>query len=280
MIKPAVKKSPLTHLPLLLTREMPYVLPPMEFLAILLFSLPLQADTGDLRYRLETLYNEVDLLVRNQRSDQSGRARIERAFKALKVFDRIPMQPKIDTLRAELAHRAEEAGVGLVKLEVLGKDRPKKALPRVLVSDTPHFALSPDQIAETLHLRLTIKGDPSLIEQWIQKWPEDQLRLIEPESGYARPGLAHAGKDRFQLRARAYRFREIHFPTLKAHDPLDLLPEWARRNPVSFAASQPALWEYVKKIQEAIPRTSSPFETKGDLLLNSARMDFFLSKAK
>jgi hypothetical protein len=276
---------------LLPTREIPYELLPMEFFVVLLISLQLlisleafassePPSQADLRYRLETLYNEVDLLIRNQRSDESGRARVERAFSALRVLDRIPTEPRVATLRAELTHRAREAGLKLVKLEVLSMDQPQRPVPREIFSDTPRFRLEPDQIAQTLHLRLTLAGDGSLVEQWIQKWPEDQLRLIEPEHGYTRPGLKPLGKTQFQIRARAFRFRNIRFPTLKPRDPMELLPDAARRDPAAFAASEPELWTYVRRIREKIPQTPKPFEIKGDLLLGEARMNFFLSKAK
>src|SRR5579885_1189347 len=230
----------------------------MKWLAILLLALEAHASVTpqalprtlpraieDLRYRLETLYNEVDLLVRNQRSDRSDLARVERAFKALRVDERIPMEPRIESLKAELTRRARESGVKLLGLEVLSKDRPSKPVPRELYSDTPKFRLEPDQIAQTIHLRLTLSGDGPAIEQWIQKWPEDQLRLVEPEQGYERPGLKPTGHGRFTLKARVYRFRKIRFPTLKPRDPLQLLPTWARRDPAGFAKEDPALWDYV-----------------------------------
>lgn len=256
----------------------------MEWLAILLLSLQVQAASlplrDDLRYKLESLYNEMDLLLRNQRSDKSDLARVERAAKALRVEDRIPIEPEIGSLRAELDHRAREAGVKLLGLEVLSKDQPKTPIPRVLYSDTPKFRLEADQIAQTIHLRLILSGDGPAIEQWIQKWPEDQLRLIEPEQSYERPGLRAMGHGRFQLKARAFRFRKIRFPTLKPRNPLELLPGWARRDPAGFAKEDPKLWDFVCRIQEKIPETPEPFEMKGNLLLAEARMDFFLSKAK
>jgi hypothetical protein len=239
-----------------------------------------EAERSDLRYRLESLDNELELLVRNQRSDESGSARLDRAFEALRVLERIPLETGIDDLRAELAHRAKPSGVGLVRLEILARDKPKKPLPDSLFSDTPKFHLEPDQIAETLHLRLVISGDGPAIEEWIQKWPEDQLRLIEPEKGYARPGLRPAGNGRFRLQARVFRFRKIRFPRLKPRDPVSLLPAWARREPGRFAQAEPELWRYVRRIQERIPETQAPFEKKGELLLERARMSFFLSKAK
>ena len=239
-----------------------------------------EAERNELRYRLENLYNELDVLVRNERSDDSGRARIERHFAGLRLYQRIPMEASIGSLKEELSHRASELGVRLLSLDVLSHDQPKKPVPRELLSDTPKFRIEDDQLTETFHLKLTLAGDGPRIEEWIQTWPQDQLRLIEPERGYTRPGLTPAGPGRFTLRARTFRFRNIRFPRLKPRDPITLLPAWARRDPAAFASSEPFLWQYVRRIREKIPETPEPFEKKGALLLDSARMSFFLSKAK
>jgi hypothetical protein len=239
-----------------------------------------EAERSELRYRLESLSNEMELLIRNQRSDASDSARIGRAFEGLRVLDRIPLQPELASLRAELESRAKESGVKVVKIELLGHDRPKKRVPAELYSDTPSFKLEPDQIGETLHIRLYLAGDGPAVEEWIQRWPYDQLRLIEPEAGYKKPGLKPNGAGRFTLRARAFRFRDIHFPKLKPRDPISLLPAWARKDPGRFAATEPLLWQYIRNIQERIPLTAGPFDGLRELLLDKARMSFFLSKTK
>jgi hypothetical protein len=234
----------------------------------------------ELRYRLESLSNELELLILNQRSDESGRARLARDSAMLRIPERVPMKPELDSLRDELIHRARLAGLRLIRLEVLSKNKPKRPLPRELFNDTPRFRLDSDDVVETLRLKLTLGGDGPEIEQWIQTWPKDQLRLIEPEQGYARPGLKQVDVGTFALKARAYKFREIRFPKIKPRDPMALLPAWARHDPEWFAVNEPLLWGYVLKIQELIPKTAVPFEKKGNLLLESARMSFFLSKAK
>src|SRR4051812_142733 len=65
---------------------------------------------SELRFRIENLFNEVDLLIKNERADRSDLARQEREAKALKVYDRIPFEADLPGLKRQLAETASAQG--------------------------------------------------------------------------------------------------------------------------------------------------------------------------
>ncbi|HUP57926.1 MAG TPA: hypothetical protein VM598_10770, partial [Bdellovibrionota bacterium] len=229
---------------------------------------------SDLRYRLESLFNEVDLLVRNQRSDESDRARLGRELRELKVLERIPMKTDLDGLKRELSERARAFDIRVERVELVSADSPSRPVPREIATHLPSFRIETSQLVQTLRIRLVLKGDGPAIYDWIQRWPDDQVRLIEPEKGFERPGVTQVRAGRFSVWARAYRFREIRYPRLRPRDPAELLPAWAKRQPERFARQEPMLWDYVKRIREKIPETPSLYERRAAFLLDSARMSF------
>ena len=231
-----------------------------------------------LRYKLETLFNEQDLMVRNQKSDRSDLNRQQREFEVLKVLQRIPFKEEIAGLRSELNASAREKKLKVLSFQPLPRtQRANPQLPDSVYTDQqPRFRLNDQQLVETISFRVTVEGEEGSVKEWIASWPDDQMRLTEAE-GAPRP--RKGGKNRWSIRARAFRFRDIKFPSLKARDPKELLPQWARRDPESFARQEPLLWRLVEKIHAVAPKARPLYRQREDLILNSQRMSFFVSKA-
>jgi len=234
-----------------------------------------QAERASLRYKLENLFNEVDLLIRNQRVDEADVLRQEREMEALKVYERIPFTDDLEGLKEQLSESARQSGVKLERLLVLGRSKAKRRIPSSLLTDEPEFRLTPLDVVETLHLQLDARGSESAIQRWTSAWQTEQLRLVEP----AVDAPERQGVDRWQIQARTFRFRNIQFPALRPRPPEQLLPAWARRNSSEFARQEPLLWSFVEKVRALTPAALPLYRNRERFLLNGARMDFFLAKA-
>ncbi|MGK5082364.1 hypothetical protein WDW37_03585 [Bdellovibrionota bacterium FG-1] len=244
-----------------------------------------------IRFKLEVLFNESELLLRNHRADLSDIRHQEREFKTLRVFERIPFEDDahdthdthdtrhIQDLKAELAQSAQARGLRLIALkpEVKRTARFSKT-PAWLYSDQlSEFRLSNSQIADETHFHLVVTGGKSKVLQWIQHWPEELLRLTQlvdsPNS------IRSLGPSRFQISAKTFHFRKTSFPKLILRPPLELLPPSSRHSPDCLAQKAPVLWTLIDRIQDLRPKTKDLYSTREQLMLNSARMSFFTAQA-
>jgi hypothetical protein len=234
-----------------------------------------------LRWKLETLFNEQDLLIRNQKVDRSDIRHQVKEFEALKVFERIPFKEDIAGLKTSLATTSKERGLELVSFKPLPRARKApKAVPSALYTDQdPGFRLSDEQLAEEIPFRAVVRGDAAKVRAWVLAWPEEQMRLAEPEGRSVDKSIRKLGPDRWEVKAHAFRFRDIKFPALKARDPLELLPAWARRNPDRFAAAEPLLWRFVERTHGISPEAGPLYRNREEMLLNSARLSYFIARA-
>ena len=238
---------------------------------------PVERDT--LRYHLENLFNEMDLLVKNQRADTSDVQRQEREFQGLQVYERIPFQENLPELKSQLAGAASDHGLLLERLAITQRSLKGGKIPATIYTDNSRFHLSPDQVVQTIGVNMVVKAKTDAeLEKWVHAWKSDVLRLVVPfgteTSCYhrLRPG-------EYAVSANTYRFREEKFPTLVPRNPMELLPGWARRDPDSFAREESLLWNFVTRIQALEPQTPPLYRNRERFLLNDARYEFFLKKA-
>jgi hypothetical protein len=234
-----------------------------------------------LRYKLETLFNEQDLMIRNQKVDHSDVAHQRKELEALKVFERIPYKADIAGLQENLRESSKRRGLKLITFKALqGKTKASaKRVPESLYTDDPAFRLTPAQLAEEVPFRAVLQGDKPSVLTWMESWPDDQLRLTEPRGGNPDSAIKGLPNGQWEIQAHAFRFRDIKFPTLKARDPIELLRREGVRTPETLAQTDPLLWSFVTRIRELAPQARPLYHTREDLLLNSAIMSFFVSKA-
>lgn len=220
--------------------------------------------------RLFVLWNELDLAVRNHRSNESAVERQEREFRMFRVFDRIPLRDELHGLEAELNRIGARFGISGVRVKLLRREAPASRIPRSVFVDGA-FRLAPDATAETLQLQLAGTGTREALLNFVRSWDETVTRLLVPEE--PRGGL------RWTLSANAYRFRDVRFPKILPREPRALLPGWARTDPKRFADLEPELWRRVEAIEALIPSAKEAYPVRERFLLNSARMSFFLAKS-
>jgi len=237
------------------------------------------AERSSLRYRLENIYNDVDLLVRNRRSDELDIQRQEQTARYLKIYERIPFQARLSEIRSQLASAAEENHLKIQSFRFLPRTADVKAVQANVHADEQGVHLSPDEIADRIHFRFIVAGDKDQVRTWIRGWPENIMRLLEPEGGVRSPILQPVGGGQWEVEAWAFRFRDIGYPRLRLRDPRALLPDWARRNPELFARQEPLLWNLVEKTEETGPRAGAFLPGRERFLLNDARISFFFLKA-
>jgi len=230
-----------------------------------------------LRSRLERIYYEQDLMIRNQKVDRSDVKHQEQEFNALKVFERIPFREDIAGLRASLEQSSQEQGLKLGRFKLRPKTSKKpSAIPSKMYSDeNPNFKLTNEQLAESIPFEAVVQGNLDAVRAWIHSWPEDQMRIAVAEEPSPRP----LGENRWEIHAHAFKFRETRFPTLEPREPLEVLPNWARRHPDRFAQAEPVLWSYVERTHAISSQARPLFELREQMLLNSARMSFFVAQA-
>lgn len=232
-----------------------------------------------LRFKLENLFNEQDLMIRNQRVDASDVAHQRRQFAELKVFDRIPFIADLPGLLRDLTASAEQSGLQITAFQRLRLvSIPSRPVPLTLYTDEPRFKLAADQLAEAIPFKVIVRGASTRIREWVKNWPTHQLRITELSTPSFKSSVRSLHGGRWEIRATAYRYREIRFPTLKARDPVALLPRWAVADPKHFARHEPVLWEFVERIKNIAPRAKPLYRGRAEMLLNDARMSFFLSK--
>lgn len=244
-----------------------------------------EAQRSSLRFRLENIWNEVDLLVRNANSDRLDVQRQEREFKVFGIFQKIP----IGAVEPALKSFASAYGLNIEKLKVVDVSKPDRPLPEAVYTDGEGYRLSDDQIAERVRVELTIVGTKDQVQQWMDHWgdvrnPEhpssgaETSIYVEWDPQASRTLPDSLPQSRWRIHAQVYRFRDIQYPPLKSREPLEILPEWARKNQVLFKSKEPLLWSFVEKTHALLPKALPQFDLKRKFMLNSARMNFFISK--
>jgi hypothetical protein len=233
-----------------------------------------------LRERLQRLYDESDLLVKNRKADRADRKRQEREASYLRLHERIPPEDRLDPLKTELGVSAELHQLDLIRFELIEKSELREPLPPAVAADAG-FRLREDQLVQRIRFRLVARGERSHVERWVRHWGRDLVRLVEPEPGFGRPGIrpVPGRKHGWQVTAVAWRFRDVRFPRLVPRDPLAVLPDWARSDPERFAREEPRLWHLVQATRALVPEARPLFEERRAFLLEQARFEFFLRKS-
>jgi hypothetical protein len=226
-----------------------------------------------LRSRLEAHFSELDLTVKNHRSEVRDLERQKLEIEQLKVLERIPFEEKIPELKKELAESASSFRVKVSGFQKKGHSSiGTRPVPDKIFSDE-RFRLDPTLTAQEVHFTLTADGDRAAVQKWLASLPTEQMRLVELKK------LEPLNNRQFIVRAHAFRFRPIEFPKIEVRDPSVHLPGWAKKNPQAFAESEPLLWSFVTQARELKAQAEPLYATRRQVLLNSARMAFFLSKA-
>jgi len=235
-----------------------------------------------LRYRLENSFNEVDLLIRNQKVDRSDIERQRREAEIIQLYERIPFKENLEGLKKELTDTAKTFDIRLVDLKVMARSKAPAPIPKKVYSDSARYELKQEQVADTLQIQAMMEGSASQVKKWVESWPELQVRLVEPVGGYKDFKPAPAGKNgkHWFVNAKTFRFREIQFPKIEARDPIRQLPRWAQEKPQSFAKSEPVLWNLIEKSRTLSPQAQPLYDAKREFLLNAARMEFFMAKTQ
>jgi hypothetical protein len=235
------------------------------------------SERASLRYRLENLFNEVDLLVKNQRADISDLRRQEKEIDYLKIYQRIPFQKDLPGLKENLKKSAKNFQLQLIAFSPASPVRQglqkSSPLPRQIFTDQPTFQLTPDHIVDVIPFSVTIAGNEESVQKWIKSWRTEQMRLVDLRS------LKNLQKGKWRIEAQSYRFRNVQFPVLRPRNPREILPAWAKKNPENFSVAEPLLWSFVTRIEALVPKAKPYYEVRRQFLLNDARIHFFLSKA-
>jgi hypothetical protein len=229
-----------------------------------------------LRARLERVFFEQDLMIRNQKVEASDLRHQEKEFEALKVFERIPFQDDLPGLRSSLDDSSRDHGLKIASVRFPHRSHREPAAPpsHLLSDERPSFQLTDQQLVDRIPFVAVVEGSEGDVRSWIRSWPDDQLRLAEADEVQPAPGSAN----RWRVKAHAYRFREVKFPTLEPREPLELLPAWARKDPETFARAEPQLWSYVERTHAIRSQALPLYHVREHLLLNGARMSFFIAR--
>lgn len=231
-----------------------------------------QTQRDRLRFRLENLFNEMDLAIKNEKINRSDLGKQERDFEVLRVFEAIPLSENLNGLQAELVKLAEKQGLEAQNFKVVRRSKPKASPPRLVFSDDPRFKFTEDQLVEKIDFKLKIRGPKRDIETWKTSVQNEAPRLIEFDR-------VSYGRGYADIQAHAYRFRDVRFPKLVPRKSVELLPSWARKNQKVFAQTEPLLWELASRIEDLRPKALPLYSTREQFLLNDARISFFISKS-
>lgn len=237
-------------------------------------------ERDSLRFHLQNLSNELELLRKNQRADARDVKRQEQGFEELKVFERIPFQENIPGLRSELTQSAKESHLTLLRFKITGKSPSPPEVPKKVSTHSNEFQFSADQLVEKIYFEAQVSGKKGDVEQWIKTWHENQLRLTEPNTKIPQHSIKQLRPHLWKVSAHAFCFRDVQFPTLVPRNPRELLPTWAQKDPQTFARGEPLLWNWVTQIESLIPNSEPYYQTRSRFLLNDARMHFFVSHAQ
>ncbi len=228
------------------------------------------SSADSLRIQLQTVLNDAELAIRNRNSMKQSLERQSRDIGYLKVFERIPFDDRRQQLREELTQSAEEFGVTLVELRYASpraRDLKIPKIPKALYTDDPPFQPDPGALVRELGMTIDARGESAKIEAWMKSWPEAVLRWVEPLRAPRPSGVA----GRWKIDARAYTFLKLPAPAVRIRDPRELLP-------LGFQAD-PSLSSLVARIEKIRPEAEPFLKGRGDMLLDRARLEFFLRKS-
>jgi hypothetical protein len=230
-----------------------------------------------LRYHLENLYNEFDLLIRNQKVDAADLAKQGRTISALRIYERIPFSPQLATLKKQLTESAQEAQIRLLEFKLRkSATHPLMAMPRTLSRRDGFFRPKPQQLAQEIPFQIRVSGTPAQVESWTRSWKENLMRLVEVER-LDRASSSQRGQ--YVIRAHAFQFKNVKFPKIIPPQAEDYLPQWAKANPDNFSQQEPTLWSFVTRSEKLRPLTPPLYEKRGQFFMEGGRIEFFLSKA-
>lgn len=254
-----------------------------------------ESERGSLRFRLENIWNEVDLLVRNAATDKKDVQKQEKEFKALQVYTKFPVASadatKPSAVNADLKKSLQRFGLTLNESKLLDSSKPDRPLLAVMPQDAKEFKFTEDQLVQKLRMELTLTGTKRQLQDWMNSW-NTVTEPVSPDKPSATPASHYLEWDpaalttlpemlsetKWKVHVLAYYFRDIQYPKLQPQDPLQILPDWAKKNPEQFKAQEPLLWGLVEKTQATVPQALPGYETKARFALNSERMKFFTSK--
>jgi hypothetical protein len=236
------------------------------------------AQRESLRYHLEHVYNEVDLLLMNQKTDERDLLKLQRDLDTLKVFQRIPFDPEPEALQRELKASAFDHGIKLLQFtlyEPLNSAPLRSTQASALPMSLP---LKNHPLMKKLYFTARISGTHSHILAWLQHLKTEQMRLIDWEHPELDQNITAISPHQWILKAYAFQFREVKPPLITPPSPRSLLPLWARKNPRVFAKQEPLLWSFITKTEAKLPLTTKLYQRRGEFKLNEARLNFFLSR--
>ena len=227
---------------------------------------PFQSETREeALFRLNQIYNELDLLIRNQRSDRADVLHQNRDFEGLKVYERIPMQENLIGLQHQLFESTQRNGLKLGRVRILEHSPQPEKVPEEIITDRS-FHLSADQIARTVFLEMDVKGTRKNLESWMSSVQDNQMRLVKVLDKKLK---SHAGI--WKVHIKSYQFRDIVFPRLRPRNPKEVLSLCSEKDS--------ALENLAEKAQALIPRAAPFYENRREFLLNQARLEFFIKKS-
>lgn len=248
------------------------------------------AQKEKLRFQLDNIFNDVDLVIRNHRVDLADLSRIRKEEVVLGVYERIPFKEDLSGLKRGLAESAKERGLKLRNLTRMPSAKTEASPVPSQIESNQRFRLRFDQVVETIPVELEVAGEENTIQQWVKDWVQDPVRLVEVDATDGKRKLDSGSLEKvtlrknapnlWKLRAHAFRFKQLSFPKIRIKDPESLLPAWAKKNHNEFAKSEPKLWSLVQKTKELMPRAQPLFEVRREFLLEQARFDFFAGKMR
>lgn len=237
------------------------------------------SEKESLRYHLEGLFNDVDLIIKNRKSRNADLKRQERDLAYLKVYERIPLQRNLPQLKVNLKETAKDHQITLTQIKILGFSKPGKPIPKSQFADQPQFQIEPNQLVEEIRFKMIAQGGVEQIQNWTSSWRTEQMRIVELASSDLGKSIRRLAPKKWEIRARAFRFRNIQYPHLIPRNPKEFLPQWAKQNLGRFAKEEPLLWSFVSRTENLIPEAKPLYQTRSQMFLNDVRMNFFLSKA-
>ena len=242
------------------------------------------SERRSLRYHLQNLTNQFELLMSNQKVDEADLAKQGRTVAALKIYERIPFSPKLAELKKELLESAKEASIQIHQFQP--RTQPRKSpnhslapMPKTYSVQDGFFRPKPSQFVQERPFLLLVSGSSKEVEAWIRSWKENLMRLVELERLETVSAKNNSSRTQYRIRAHAFQFKKVDFPKIIPPRARDYLPQWAQANPDKFSQKEPTLWDFVVRSEKLRPLTPPLYQTRGRFLMEGARIDFFLSKA-
>ena len=212
----------------------------------------------------------------NLGSAQDALARLRRNFDALRVRARIPDEPQIETLHAQIVAHASRVGLTASDVTIEARAASPRPVPDTISGPT-RYHYTADQIRGVLDVHLTLAPiDLDRLERWLRTLPSGMDRMLR-----VRRIVPH--RQGFTVQAEAYWWRDPGFPRHEAtHRTLqDYLAAAGVDTPSDVVAQQaPArLWrrivELASRLDDLRPKATRTLTTYAEANLEEARWDFF-----